>query len=172
MKTQIKKIAQLLAIFLLLVPMIGLAQKSPVDKLFEKYANRDGMTTVNISGALLSFAAVAGGDSAEANMLSQLKGIRILSVDDEALNKSIDFFKEMEGDKFFKANNYESLMEITEKDEIVRFYARKAENGAFSELLMVIGGDENTLISIQGLIDPANLGKITGALDMDIDIDP
>lgn len=171
MKTQLKRIGQLLAIFLLLAPVVSLAQQSPVDKLFEKYANKKGMTTVNISGSLLSFAASAGGDSAQADMLSQLNGIRILSVDDDELNESIDFFKEMNGDKFFKDNKYESLMEITEDNEVIRFYARKAANGSFSELLMVIGGEENTLISIQGMIDPANLGKITGALDMDIDID-
>ncbi|PTN09962.1 DUF4252 domain-containing protein [Mangrovibacterium marinum] len=168
MKTTLKIWYRVLFFLIVLIPFAGMAQKSPVDKLFEKYANKDGMTTVNISGALLSFAAQADGKSAEADMISQLKGIRILTVDDESLNKSLDFYKEMEGDSFFKKNGYESLMEITEKDEVVRFYARKADNGKFSELLLVIGGDDNTLISIQGVIDPANIGKITGALDIDV----
>ncbi|RKD91136.1 DUF4252 domain-containing protein [Mangrovibacterium diazotrophicum] len=168
MKATMKSIFRAMIFVLLLAPIAAMAQKSPVDKLFEKYANRDGITTVNISGALLSFAAQADGNSAEADMISKLKGIRILTVEDSELNKQLDFFKEMEGDSFFKNNNYESLMEITDKDEIVRFYARKADGGKFSELLLIVGGDENTLISIQGLIDPANIGKITGALDIDI----
>lgn len=168
MKATMKSIVRAMIFVLLLAPIAAMAQKSPVDKLFEKYANRDGITTVNISGALLSFAAQADGKSAEADMISKLKGIRILTVEDDALNKELDFFKEMEGDSFFKKNDYESLMEITDKDEIVRFYARKADGGQFSELLLIVGGDDNTLISIQGLIDPANIGKITGALDIDI----
>ena len=168
MKAKMKSIFRVMVLLLMLAPFTALAQKSPVDKLFEKYANRDGITTVNISGALLSFAAQADGKSAEADMISKLKGIRILTVEDHQLNKELDFFKEMEGDSFFKKNDYESLMEITDKDEIVRFYARKAEGGKFSELLLIVGGDDNTLISIQGLIDPANIGKITGALDIDI----
>ena len=168
MKAQLNTWLRMLIFLILLLPLTGMAQKSPVDKLFEKYANRDGMTTVNISGALLSFAAQADGKSDEADMIKKLSGIRILSVDDESLNKSLDFYKEMEGDSFFKNNNYESLMEVTEKNEVVRFYARKAGDGKFSELLLVIGGDNNTLISIQGVIDPANIGKITGALDINI----
>ncbi len=49
-----KKLILILAIIL---PMAVLAQKSPVDKLFDKYANQKGFTTVNISGKLLGFAA-------------------------------------------------------------------------------------------------------------------
>ena len=58
-------------------------------------------------------------------------------------------------------------MEVTEKDEVVRFFARDAGGGKFSELLLVVGGDDNALISIRGIIDPDNIGKITGALNID-----
>ncbi len=59
-------------------------------------------------------------------------------------------------------------MEVTEEDEVVRFFGRSAGNGKFSELLLVVGGDDNALISIRGIIDPEDIGKITGALDIDI----
>ena len=161
-----KKLIVLLAVIL---PMAVLAQKSPVDKLFAKYANKDGFTTVNISGKLLGFASqFETGDEATGELLSALKGIRILSVDDESLNKEIDFFKELDDDGFFKDNDYEVLMEVTEKDEVVRFLARDAGNNKFSEILLVVGGDDNALISIRGLIDPENIGKITNSLDLDI----
>jgi hypothetical protein len=105
-------------------------------------------------------------------MLNNLTGIRILSVDDEEVTGKVNFFEEMEGDGFFKNNGYESLMDVTESDQVVRFYAREASGGKFSELLLVVGGkDDNTLISIRGLIDPENIGKITGALDVDVKVD-
>jgi hypothetical protein len=154
----------------LLIPLWVMAQdKSPIDKLFNKYANREGFTTVNISGKLLSFASkFDDSKSKETAMLEKLSGIRILSVENKDLNKGLNFYKELEADGFFKNHNYEVLMEVTEKDEVVRFYGRAGEKGKLSELLMVIGGNDNTLISIRGVIDPDDIGKITGSLDLDI----
>ena len=161
---------KLLVTLVLLIPLWVMAQdNSPIDKLFNKYANREGFTTVNISGKLLSFASKFDeSKSSETAMLEKLSGIRILSVEDKDLNKGLNFYKELEADGFFKNNNYEVLMEVTEKDEIVRFYGRAGEKGKLSELLMVVGGNDNTLISIRGVIDPDDIGKITGSLNLDI----
>ena len=95
-----KKLFLILAV---LLPMAVLAQKTPVDKLFEKYANQKGFTTVNISGKLLGFASqMETGDKATSDLLSGLSGIRVLSVEDEALNKTLNFYDELEKDGFFK----------------------------------------------------------------------
>lgn len=159
----------LMMMMVLLVPLALAAQKSPVDKLFEKYANQKGFTTVNISGKLLGFAGkVDTGNPETTKMLSNLTGIRILSVEDDALNQQLDFYKELESSGFFRNNDYESLMDVTEENEVVRFYAKDAGGGKISELLLVVGGDDNALISIRGLIDPENIGKITGALDIEV----
>ena len=161
-----KKLILILAIVL---PMAVLAQKSPVDKLFEKYANKKGFTTVNISGKLLGFAAqVDTGDEEISEMLSGLSGIRVLTVEDDELNKNLDFYKELEKEGFFKNNDFEVLMEVTEDDEVVRFLAKDAGNGKISDLLLVVGGDDNALISISGIIDPENIGKITKAVNVDV----
>lgn len=151
----------------MLVPLVLAAQKSPVDKLFEKYANQKGFTTVNISGKLLGFAGkLDTGDPGTSKMLANLTGIRILSIDDKQVTGKLDFYEELEKEGFFKNNNYESLMDVTESNQVVRFYAQDAGGGKFSELLLVVGGEDNSLISIRGLIDPENISKITGALDI------
>jgi len=161
-----KKLVLILAVVL---PMAVLAQKSPVDKLFDKYANQKGFTTVNISGKLLGFAAqVDTGDEEVSEMLSGLSGIRVLTVEDDELNKNLDFYKELEKEGFFKNNDFEVLMEVTEDDEVVRFLAKDAGNGKISDLLLVVGGDDNALISISGIIDPENIGKITKAVNVDV----
>jgi hypothetical protein len=149
--------------------MAVLAQKSPVDKLFDKYKNQDGFTTVNISGKLLGFAAqMENEDENVSDMLSSLKGIRVLTVDDAELNKKLDFYEELSKDGFFKNNKFEVLMEVTEQDEVVRFLAKDAGNGKLSDLLLVVGGDDNVLISITGLINPEDVGKITKSLNVDV----
>lgn len=161
---------RLLLTLVLLIPLLVMGQdNSPIDKLFNKYANKDGFTTVNISGKLLGFASkLDNSNSKEAAMLEKISAIRILSVEDSVINKNLNFYRELEADGFFKNNNYEVLMEVTGKDEIVRFYGRSGEKGKLSELLLVVGGDDNTLISIRGLIDPNDIGKITGAINVGV----
>ena len=161
---------RLLIALVLFIPVLVMAQDgTPIDKLFNKYANRDGFTTVNISGKLLSFASKFDeSKSDESAMLEKISGIRILSVEDKELNKGLNFFKELEADGFFKNNNYEVLMEVTDKDEVVRFYGRSGGKGKLSELLLVVGGNDNTLISIRGIIDPDDIGKISGSLDLGV----
>ncbi len=172
MKLKILKIdtmKRLILILAVVLPMAVLAQKTPVDRLFDKYANKEGFTTVNISGKLLGFASkIETGDDATSDVLSKLKGIRILSVDNKELTGKLDFYKELEQDGFFKNNEYEVLMEVTEANEVVRFLAKDGGNGKFSDLVLVVGGDDNALISISGIIDPENIGKITKSLDINV----
>lgn len=160
---------KLFLILAFVLPLAVLAQKTPVDRLFEKYANQKGFTTVNISGKLLGFASqLEAGDKATSDMLSKLSGIRVLTVEDDELNKTINFYEELEKDGFFKNNGYEVLMEVTEPDEVVRFLAKDAGNGKLSDLLLIVGGDDNALISISGIINPEDIGKITGAMNINV----
>lgn len=161
---------RLLITLILIIPMLGMAQSnSAIDRLFNKYAHKDGFTTVNISGKLLKFAGkLNDSKSAEADMLGKINGIRILTSEDKEVNKTLNFYKELEADGLFKNNNYEVLMEVTEKDEVVRFYGKSGENGTLSDLLLLVGGDDNSLISISGIIDPKDIGKITGSLNLGV----
>jgi len=161
---------KLVLILVLLIPLWVMAQdNSPIDKLFNKYANKEGFTTVNISGRLLSLAnSFADKKEDEIEMLNKISGIRVLSAEDSIVNKDLNFYKELESDGFFRNNKYEVLMEVTDKDEVVRFYGRSGSNGKLSELLLVVGGSSNTLISIRGVINPEDIGKLTGSLTMGI----
>src|SRR5665648_177320 len=103
---------RLLVTLILIIPMLVMAQdNSPIDKLFNKYANKDGFTKVNISGKLLSLAnSFADSKDDEIEMLNKISGIRVLSVDDSIMNTKLNFYKELESDGFFKNNKYEVLM--------------------------------------------------------------
>jgi len=161
---------KLVLIVVLLIPLWVMAQdNSPIDKLFNKYANKEGFTTVNISGKLLSLAnSFADKKDDEIEILNKISGIRVLSVEDSIMNQKLNFYKELDADGFFRNNKYEVLMEVTDKDEVVRFYGRSGSNGKLSELLLVVGGSSNTLISIRGVINPEDIGKLTGSLNMGI----
>ena len=159
---------KIILIITIILPLAVMGQKSAVDKLFEKYANKEGFTTVNISGKLLGLASQADTtNKATSDMLSKLTGIRILTVEDKEIAGNLDFFDELNKEGFFKNKEYEVLMEVTQKDEVVRFLAKNNGKGKFSDLILVVGGDDNTLISISGAFNPQDIGKISQELDID-----
>lgn len=161
---------KIMLIIILFAPLLTWAQKTPVDKLFEKYANEDGFTTVNISGKLLGMAGKFDtSEPATKELLAKLTGIRIITADKSELkNEKLDFFKELEKEGLFKEKEYESLMEISEKSQKIRFLGKEDKKGKLSELLLVVGGSENVLISIKGSIDPDEIAKIPNAFDIDV----
>ena len=58
------------------------SQKSPVDDLFEKYYGREGFTSVYISSRMFSLLARIDTEDQEfQNLVSKIRGIRILAVD-------------------------------------------------------------------------------------------
>jgi hypothetical protein len=153
----------------MILPLTIIAQNE-VDELFEKYAGKDGFTSVNISGKLLGFAAqFEQEDQASRELLEQLTGIKILSVDDAALNESLDFFEELDRQNFFKKikDDYEMVMDIKESNQVVKFYIKENKGGKIEDLLMIVGGDNNAIISIRGNFDMENLSKLGGSLQID-----
>lgn len=153
---------KLFIILFMLLPFQMMAQDA-VDKLFDKYSGKDGFTTVNISGKLLGMAAQFDQNDKESkDLLSSLSGIRILSVDDESLNKSLNFYDELNKDHFFDKikGEYELLMDIKEKDQVVKFYVKENKEKRIARLLMVVGGDDNAIISITGNLDMNEIAKI------------
>jgi hypothetical protein len=159
-----------LLILLSIVLPLSIAAQDEVDKLFDKYSGKDGFTTVNISGKMLGFVAQFEQDNHDAkDMMEQLSGIKILSVDDEALNHSLDFFEELGRQNFFKKieGEYEMVMDIKESSQVVKFYLKKSKGGKVGELLMIVGGDSNAIISIRGDFDMKDLSKLGSSLHMD-----
>jgi len=160
---------KLLIIFAILFPVALFAQNDAIDKLFEKYANKEGFTTVSISGKMLNI--VSGeesDDKTSKDILSKLSGIRVLSVDNKEITGNPDFYNELKKAGFFKNTDYEVLMEVTDENEVVRFLGKDDGNGKFSELILVVGGDDNAIISIRGTIDPDSLGQVTKSLNLNI----
>jgi len=157
-------------IFLTVIFWVNLSfgQTTPIDELFDKYGYEDGFTTVFISKymfQLFSKKNVAEDDSEEMqNAISGLESIRILTMDDENPNKSINFFKEI--GKQIPFAEYNMLMVVKEKDQELRMMTRE-QNGKIVEFLMLGGGEDNLLISILGKIDLDSIAKISESIDIE-----
>jgi hypothetical protein len=161
----------LIFIALFVVPAIIKAQNTPVDALFDKYAGKDGFTTVYITKYMFDMFRsddIEQKDADEMNkVLGKLNSIKILTVEDSTvLGKGVNFYDEIM--KELPREKYKELMVVKDKESNVVFLARE-EKDVIVELLLIAGGhgSDNVLISIQGQIDLETIGKLSKTLNID-----
>lgn len=145
----------------LFIPLILRGQNSTaIDDLFQKYAGKEGITSVYISSKMLGmFSGQEGKDEDLNNLVSRLKSIRILTVEDSTLNEKINFYEELK--KKVDFTTYEDLMVVNEADNVTKFLIRESGK-TISELLIISGGKKgNTLISIRGDLDLKNISGLS-----------
>lgn len=151
-----------LILFCTALCMISLmqAQTNVIDEMFDKYAEKEGFTTVFISSKLLGlFAGKNAKRDDGSDVIQRLKSIRILSVEDSLLNKDLNFYKELS--KKLDFSTYEELMIVKEGNETTKFLIRQTGD-IISELLVITGGpDGNTLISIKGDLDLKSISELS-----------
>jgi hypothetical protein len=144
----------------LLLFVICSAQGNPVDDIFNKYSEKEGFTVVTISGKMFNMFTPSDAEkSAEGKVISKLKSIRILSVEDSLLNVGINFYTELT--KKLDISSYEELMVVKEGRNTTKFLVK--QNGdRISQMLVITGGpDGNSLISIEGDLDMKSLSDIS-----------
>ena len=137
---------QLLAI-LTITFTFAYGQKS-IDALFEKYAGKDGFTTVTIDGNLLKLAKCFSNDEEDNDnqMSANISEIRILTQDDE--NMKVENFYDLVM-KDIDLKKYEEFMRVKESDQDLRMLVR-TDGNRFKEFLLIAGGDNNAVIQIKG----------------------
>ncbi len=153
-----------IAIFvLILVPVLANAQNKAVDKLFNKYQGKDGFTTVLVNPEM--FKLISRMETTEEEIPEPLKnitGVKILVQEEEEGMEGINFYDELKADMDFSI--YVELVVVKEKDQDVRIVA-KENNGRMEELLVIVGGEDNVLVWIEGdftFEELAQLGNLDG----------
>ncbi len=146
------------------VPLLLHGQNSQaIDELFQKYEGKEGITSVYISSKMFSmFSGQESKDEDLGNLMSKIKSIRIITVEDSLLNEKINFYDELKKKVDFSA--YEELMVVNEKDNVTKFLIRESGK-TIAELLIITGGKKgNTLISIRGDLDLKNISGLSKSL--------
>lgn len=140
--------------------MIAWSQSNPIDELFDKYSGKDGFTTVYISSKMLGmFNSLDEKDQDLNSLVNKLKSIRILTVEDSTLNKTINFYSELS--KKLDFSGYEELMVVKEGNDVTKFLIKETGN-TIAELLVITGGSGgNTLISIRGDLDMKSISGLS-----------
>jgi hypothetical protein len=133
--------------------------------MFNKYSERPGFTVVSISSKMFGMFANKETDKKEADdIISRLKSIKILSVEDSLLNKNLNFYTELS--KKLDLSVYEELMVVKSGPDVTKFLIKQSGN-IISELLVITGGPAgNSLISIKGQLNLKNISDLSKSLDM------
>ncbi|MGE5418863.1 MAG: DUF4252 domain-containing protein [Chloroflexota bacterium] len=157
--------SRILALVFLFLSGLAEAQTGAVDQIFQKYSERDGFTVVSISSKMFSMLAELDTDNENADgIIHNLNSIKILSVKDSLLNKSINFYSELM--KKIDPKSYEELMVIKEGQDITKFLV-KYNGERIAELLVITGGPKgNSLISIKGSLSLKNLSDLSRSMDI------
>lgn len=166
-----RKIAFLLS--LLVLPFLMDAQKSPVDELFNKYYGSEGFTTVLVNRE--AFEVISHMEKSEGEIngtLGKIKRVRIIAQEGEGEKiEGVNFMEELKGAEF---NDYKELVVVKESDQEVLVLA-KEEGGKIAELLVLVGGEDNVLISVEGsftMEDLEALSQLEGLEGLEDIVDP
>jgi hypothetical protein len=135
----------LLIIVLTITATLLYGQKS-IDDLFERYAGKDGFTTVTINGNLLKLARCLGDTDNENSIPVNITEIRILAQEDKSM-KVDNFYDMVINDIDLK--NYDEFMRVKKSDQNLRMLVR-SEGSKLKEFLLIAGGESNALIQIKG----------------------
>jgi hypothetical protein len=143
---------------------VVLAQQDPVNNLFEKYAGKEGFTTVHLTGDLLKLAAKIDPEDKDMAFLSQITEIKVLAQECQAGQPSaLNFHAEIW--PALDKSAYKELLIVKEKDQDVKMLAR--ENGdIISEFLIIVSGlNENVLVQIKGNLNLNEMDQLSESFD-------
>lgn len=154
---------------MMLLATFLLSAQSPADKIFEKYSGVEGYTSVYITKHMFNlFADIETEEDEEGfvELVKNLDCIKIVAYENEGEAKQTghNFYDEIMAD--FPSGIYEDLMIVKKKDQDIKFMIKKGQDDKISELLMISGGSDNVLISIQGAIDLKTISKLSSTLNI------
>jgi hypothetical protein len=143
------------------------AQKTPIDKLFKKYYGKEGFTTVLVTEDMFEVIANMEKEKGEfEGTLGKVERVRVIAQEDDSDAEGINFMDELKGVEF---DDYKELVVVKEADQEVLVLA-KEEDGKIRELLVLVGGEDNVLVSVEGkftMEDLEALGDLDGLDHLD-----
>lgn len=156
---------KLVAIPVMVMIVSGAFGQDAISKFFNKYQNDESFNQVNISskmfGLITNMEIETPEDKDIVEAISKLKGLKILAKEDARDARAL--YKEALG---LIPKDYEELMTVREKDKDMKFLIKES-SGKISELLMVMGGNEEFMVlSLFGEIDLKQISRIGKKMDV------
>ncbi|MBA4056185.1 MAG: DUF4252 domain-containing protein [Marivirga sp.] len=157
---------KLIAVAGLMMVMTGSFAQDAISKFFSKYQTDETFSQVTVSskmfGLFNNMEAETAEDKEVLDAISKLKGLRILHKED-ARNARMLY---KEAFTLIPMKDYEELMSVRDKDKDMKFLIKES-GGKISELLMIMGGNEQFMVlSLFGEIDLKQVSRIGKKMDV------
>ena len=158
---------KLMVVAVVMMVSASVQAQDAISKFFSKYQNDETFSQVTISSKMFNLFTnmeVEDKDDQEVmDAISKLKGLRILTKEDTRDSRTL--YKEAMG--MIPMKEYEELMTVRDKDKDMKFFIKEA-GGKISELVMVMGGNEEFMVmSLFGEIDLKQVSKIGKKMNVD-----
>jgi hypothetical protein len=153
-----KKLILTIVVILLAVSLF--AQPAGYYNVFNNYRGEKGVVAFRVPGFLMKFAGMcAGVDEQERQLLRSLRSVTVLTIEDTERFPGVNFAQEMDHSRM--NGNYNLMLELHEDDEDVIIAARE-KHGKITDLIIIVGGEENTLVHVRGRLDCDLLQELAG----------
>jgi len=147
----------------------ALAQPKGYHNVYYSYKGEPGVTSIRVPGILMRLAASIGDlDHEERRLVRSLKSVSVLTIDEPQLYPGVNFAREM--DREVMRGEYQLLMEVKDGDEDVIIAARK-KRGKVTDLIVVVGGNDNTLVHVKGRMEVdllEELAEVSGIKELEV----
>ena len=166
-----KNIMRTLMTMAMVMMVYALSAQTAIDDLYKRYAGKEGFTSINISpemfGMLSGFDTNDSSENAQEaqNVMEQLTGLKMLVYEAEDGVRNDAFMNELR--ELSSVKGYTEMMSVDSEDEIVKFLAKKGEDGRVSEMLMIVmEEDEAVVMSMTGSLDMKSIQQISNSLNI------
>ncbi len=127
---------------------------------------------INLGGTMLSFVSMmSSSESPEtAELISKLKGVRVqIYATDENVDAALNQFSKVKNR--LKSAGWEPIVQVNEDDEQVLLYIKMKDGNMEGLTVMVVDGEQAVFVNVIGQLNPAELGRVMRALDVNMDLD-
>ena len=150
---------------LLLQFAIALSAQVPSASFYEKYASAEGAESVKMGNFLLSLAQfiisfsddIDDEKDAALKIMSNLNSVEIIDISDCSEKVKKEFNQESSK---IKLSGYELISRIKDDDDDLRIFIKQKKQ-KISELLLIIAGEDPTMIRLKGEITQQELKEFT-----------
>lgn len=136
-----------LSVFVAAFALALCGQRNSLDGFFDSYSDRDGYTSVTISGDLFGLLRNSDRDTFGEGGGQKITSVRIVSREKEDGLDGPGFMSEIKG--VIRRGGYEELMTAKDHDTDLRVMV-KGRGDAISEILVVTSGEKEAVIQICG----------------------
>ncbi len=127
---------------------------------------------INIEGALLRMVAetVKGEDPDLSSLLSNLRSIRVQVMPLEDGNESLVKTSIGRAVRWLEGQGWKSTVRVREKGQETHIYLKETDGKVMGMTVLAMGEGEAVVINIAGRFDPAEIGRISRGLNIDMDL--